>query len=94
MAISQNITTNTNSADAVFDGPVWVHVSGTFDSATAKLQFEDNGTWRDVDGVSGTSAFDKLADFPSRARHHVRVNVAGGGGSLDVNVYVTGYEAD
>lgn len=90
--IDENITTNTNST--VIDwpgGPGTLTVHGTFDSATAKLQSSIDGgsTYQDVEDASNAVELAVNGDkgFSCTARK-LRVNVAGGGGSLDINVMV------
>ncbi len=90
--IDENITSNTNSA--VIDwpgGPGTLTVHGTFDSATAKLQSSiDAGvTYADVEDGTDSVELTVPGDvgFSCTARK-LRVNVAGGGGSLDINVVV------
>lgn len=63
-------------------------VEGTFDGATAKLQMSrDNGvTYIDVpDGAfTSSSSTNYIEPYPVK----FRVDVSGGGGSLDINVYL------
>lgn len=83
-----NITTNTNTAIAGFTAgrEVLIKVSGTFDSVTAKVQTQDNGTdWVDYPSASFTAAGAKVITMPT---DNLRINTAGGGGSLDIDVVI------
>lgn len=75
----------------VNDGKGSFYASGTFDSATAKLQFSNDlgSTWADVPDSSLTAGGIKFIAglFGSNKDPiRLRINVASGGGSLDIQV--------
>ena len=58
-------------------GPVWVSLSGTFGSGTAKIQRKNNaGAAVDIVGESHTVIADRVIDFPEKSVNEVRVNIA------------------
>lgn len=87
--MTTNITTNSNTDIKLSSGSRAIFaVSGTFDSATAKLQYSPDGGSSYVDYQDGSltaaGEYEFVAITPD-----IRVNVAGGGGSLDIHVVVT-----
>mgnify|MGYP001812811864 CR=1 FL=1 len=74
----ETLSADGDSAEVDVIGPAYVHLSGTFDSGTAKIQFKgSDGTWRDVAGASYAAAADKVVDFPPRSQNTLRVNLNG-----------------
>jgi hypothetical protein len=90
MSAGLAITTNTNTSvtGTWTGGRGNFSVSGTFDSATVKLQYSRDGTnWLDV-GSDTTLTAAGGGNFDLPGGTHLRVNSAGGGGSLSVIAHV------
>lgn len=70
-------------ARGVFEG------SGTFDGGTLKLEKQMEGDWHDVvdkDGAALSSTTNIAAEFVTYS-NKLRVNLAGAGGSADINYH-------
>lgn len=84
-----NITTNSNTDIKLAAGQrAILAVSGTFDSATASLQYSPDGgssyvTYQDG-ALTAAAEYEFVAITPD-----IRINVAGGGASIDLDVVVT-----
>jgi len=74
----QTLSGDGNSNQHSCYGRMHLHLSGNFDSGTAKLVLIDgNGVARDVAGASFTAATDSIYDFPARSETRVYVNLNG-----------------
>tara|TARA_R100001086_G_scaffold248981_2_gene187264 strand:+ start:61 stop:369 length:309 start_codon:yes stop_codon:yes gene_type:complete len=85
-----NVSTDSSSSTYNWDvGEGQFVVSGTFDSATVKLQMSpDSGTtWIDV-GTASTFTVDGAASF-SLNSCKVRANVSSAGASTDVSAWIS-----
>ncbi len=83
----KTITTNTDTDLGTFNAgkEVLVKGSGTFDSATLKLQTKDDGTnLVDYPGTSKTDAFALVIVMPVTGS--LSANTTGGGGSMDIDL--------
>jgi hypothetical protein len=73
----ETISADGNSSSVSTSQKVHVHLSGTFGSGTAKVQFKDEGgTWRDIAGASYTAAADELIEL-GKSQYDLRVNLSG-----------------
>ena len=58
-------------------GPVWVSLTSSFGTGTAKIQRKNAaGTAVDIAGESYTAVADRLLDFPPESTNEIRVNIA------------------
>lgn len=90
---TQTLTSNTSSDGVDVLGPAIVRVNeGTWDSATAQIEYYDStlSEWKDVVDGAFTADFNKVLNFPEGAENTLRVTTTGGGGSLDIDVNIQG----
>lgn len=72
----QTLSADGNSSSVAASGKVHVHLSGTFGSGTAKVQFQGpDGTWRDIAGAAYTAAADEIIEL-GKSQYNIRVNLA------------------
>ncbi len=72
----QTLSADGNSSSVACAHKVHVHLSGTFGSGTATVQFQgEDGTWRAIAGASYTTAADEIIAL-GRSQYNIRVNLA------------------
>ena len=87
---TKGLTSNQTPGGTYYPGGAGVlSVQGAFDAATVKLQWsfepDSGGTWTDIG--SGLTADGREA-FTLEAGRYIRVNVAGGSTSIDLEIAV------